>query len=57
MHNESAIRRVGNLKYENTDLTEVSDNVAALSVVLRENVEEKRFHVVVKGLVVQEEFG
>ena len=38
-------------------LGEVSHEVAAFAVVLREHVEEEGFHIVVQRLVVQEELG
>lgn len=38
-------------------LGEVAHEMAALAVVLREDVEEERLHVVVQGLVVQEQLG
>ena len=40
-----------------TNLREVSDQVAAISVDLSENVEEERFDVEVQSLVIKEELG
>ena len=40
-----------------TNLREVSDQMAAVSVDLSENVEEERFDIEVQSLVIKEELG
>lgn len=37
-------------------LREVADQVTALAVILGQHIEQERFHVVVQGLVVEEQF-
>lgn len=38
-------------------LREVADEMTALFIILRESVEQEGLHVIVEGLVVEEEFG
>ena len=44
-------------EYPASHLAEVSDDVAAVAVHVRHDVEEERFHVEVQSLVVQEQHG